>query len=137
VDFLGTLFPQRTEKQATTTMRILCLVFVALSLAINFLMQNTPIMQLMSLSWGVVAGSFLAPFMYGLLWKGTTKAGAWAGLLTGFLVALVPPLVMGTSVAALSGVGGMLAGLVVVPMVSLFTRSTLPADELIKTAFGK
>jgi len=137
VDLLGTLFPKRTEKQATTTMRILCLVFVALSLAINFLMQNTPIMQLMSLSWGVVAGSFLAPFMYGLLWKGTTKAGAWAGLLTGFLVALVPPLVMGTSVAALSGVGGMLAGLVVVPMVSLFTRSTLPADELIKTAFGK
>ena len=137
VDLLGTLFPKRTEKQATLTMRILCLVFVALSLIINFLMQNTPIMQLMSLSWGVVAGSFLAPFMYGLLWKGTTRAGAWAGLLTGFLVALVPPLVLGTSVSALSGVGGMIAGLIVVPVVSIFTRSSLPAAEIIQTAFGK
>ena len=137
VDLLGTLFPKRNEKQATFTMRILCLVFVALSLVINFLMQNTPIMQLMSLSWGVVAGSFLAPFMYGLLWKGTTKIGAWAGLLTGFLVALVPPLVLGTSVAALSGVGGMIAGLIVVPVVSKFTRSTLPSAEIIQTAFGK
>ena len=137
VDLLGTLFPKRNEKQATFTMRILCLVFVALSLVINFLMQNTPIMQLMSLSWGVVAGSFLAPFMYGLLWKGTTKIGAWAGLLTGFVVALVPPLVLGTSVAALSGVGGMIAGLIVVPVVSKFTRSTLPSAEIIQTAFGK
>lgn len=137
VDLLGTLFPKRTEKQATNTMRVLCLIFVALSLIINFLMQNTPIMQLMSLSWGVVAGSFLAPFLYGLLWRGTTRLGAWAGLLTGFLVALVPPLVLGTSVAAISGVTAMLLGLVIVPAVSLLTRSTLPPEETLKMAFGK
>lgn len=137
VDLLGTLFPKRTEKQATTTMRALCLIFVALSLVINFLMQNTPIMQLMSLSWGVVAGSFLAPFLYGLLWRGTTRLGAWAGLLVGFLTALIPPLVLGTSVAAVSGVAAMLLSLVVVPVVSLLTRSTLPPEEVLKTAFGK
>lgn len=137
VDLLGTIFPNRSEKQATITMRILCLVFVALSLIINFLMQNTPIMQLMSLSWGVVAGSFLAPFMYGLLWRKTTRIGAWAGLLAGFLIALVPPLVLGTSVAALSGVGGMVAGLIVVPVVSLLTQSSLPPENTLKTAFGK
>ncbi|MBQ4074218.1 MAG: sodium/solute symporter [Clostridia bacterium] len=137
VDLLGTIFPKRTEKQKTFTMRILCLVFVGLSLVINFLMQNTPIMQLMSLSWGVVAGSFLAPFMYGLLWKGTTRLGAWAGLLCGFLTALLPPLFLGTSVAALSGVSGMIAGLIVVPVVSLLTRSTLPPESILKTAFSK
>lgn len=137
VDLMGTLLPKRTEKQKTMTMRILCLIFVGLSLVINFLMQNTPIMQLMSLSWGVVAGSFLAPFMYGLLWKGTTRMGAWAGMAAGFLVALLPPLFLGTSVAALSGVGGMLTGLVVVPLISLITRSTLPPEDIIQTAFGK
>jgi len=137
VDLLGSLLPKRTEKQATFTMRLLCIVFVALSLVINFLMQNTPIMQLMSLSWGVVAGSFLAPFMYGLLWRKTTRIGAWAGLITGFLVALVPPLVLGTSVAAISGVSGMLAGLVVVPIVSLMTQSSLPPEKVLNTAFGK
>lgn len=137
VDLLGSIFPKRTEKQQTVTMRILCLVFVGLSLVINFLMQNTPIMQLMSLSWGVVAGAFLAPFMYGLLWKKTTRLGAWAGLLCGFLTALLPPLFLGTSVAAMSGVGGMLAGLVVVPVVSLLTQTTLPPQQVLDTAFGK
>jgi len=137
VDLLGTLFPKRTEKQQTVTMRILCLVFVGLSLAINFLMQDTPIMQLMSLSWGVVAGAFLSPFMYGLLWKKTTKLGAWAGLLSGFLTALLPPLILGTSVAAVSGVAGMAVSIVVVPLVSLVTRSSLPPEEILKTAFSK
>jgi len=137
VDLLGSLFPKRTEKQQTLTMRILCLVFVVLSLVINFLMQGTPIMQLMSLSWGVVAGAFLAPFMYGLLWKRTTRLGAWAGLLVGFLTALLPPLFLGTSVSAVSGVAGMLAGLVTVPAVSLCTKSTLPPEHIIRTAFSK
>ena len=137
IDLLGAFFPHRTEKQATGTMRVLCVVFVILSLAINFLMQNTPIMQLMSLSWGVVAGSFLAPFMYGLLWKGTTRLGAWAGLLAGFFTALIPPLLMGTSVAAVSGICGMAAGLVAVPVVSALTKSTLPPEKIIQTAFGK
>ena len=137
VDLLGSFLPNRTEKQTTMTMRVLCVAFVILSLMINFLMQNTPIMQLMSLSWGVVAGSFLAPFMYGLLWKGTTKAGAWAGMIAGFLVALLPPLILGTSVAAISGISGMAAGLVAVPLVSCLTRSTLPADKIIQTAFKR
>lgn len=137
MDLLSPLFPKRTEKQATFTMRLLCLVFVALSLIINFLMQDTPIMQLMSLSWGVVAGAFLAPFMYGLLWKKTTRLGAWAGMLAGFLTALLPPLFLGTQVAALSGVGGMFAGLIVVPIVSLLTKSTLPPESTLKIAFSK
>ena len=137
IDLLGTLLPKRTEKQQTFTTRILCLVFVGLSLVINFLMQNTPIMQLMSLSWGVVAGAFLAPFMYGLLWKKTTRLGAWAGMLAGFLTALLPPLFLGTSVSALSGVAGMIAGILVVPLVSSVTRSTLPPENILKTAFEK
>ena len=39
-------------------MRVLCAAFVALSLAINFWMQDTPIVSLMSLSWGTIAGRF-------------------------------------------------------------------------------
>ena len=104
---------------------------------INFLMQNTPIMQLMSLSWGVVAGSFLAPFMYGLLWKKTTRTGAWAGLLSGFLISLLPPLILGTSVSAFSGVAGMFAGLIAVPVVSLMTKSSLPSQNILDAAFEK
>ncbi len=137
LDLIGTLFPKRTQEQSTRTMRLLCLLFVALSLVINFLMQNTPIMQLMSLSWGTVAGAFLAPFMYGLLWRGTTRAGAWAGLIGGFLIALMPPLIFGTSCAAISGVSAMFAGLVIVPVVSKCTKSSLPNQAILSLAFDK
>lgn len=44
------------------------------------------ISSLMSISWGALAGAFLGPFLYGLFWKGTTKAGVWAGFLSGILI---------------------------------------------------
>ena len=43
----------------------------------------TFIAQLMGISWGALAGAFLAPFLYGLYWKGVTRAGVWAGFITG------------------------------------------------------
>ena len=35
------------------------------------------IAQLMGISWGALAGAFLAPFLYGLYWKGVTRASVW------------------------------------------------------------
>ncbi len=137
LDLIQPLFPKRTEKQATTTMRILCLVFVGLSLAINFLMQNTPIMQLMSLSWGTISGAFLAPFLYGLLWKKTTRTGAWASMIFGVIVGALIPILTGISNAALCGVIAMIGGMAVVPAVSLATQKTLPEAKTIQLAFEK
>ena len=138
LDLLGAIKPDMKAKTSLWTMRSLCIVFVLLSLAINFLMQNTPIMSLMSLSWGTIAGAFLAPFLYGLLWRGATKAGAFAGVIVGSLVSLLPPLVTGDmSLAPYSGAAAMLCGLVIVPIVSLLTqRTALPKAEL-DVIFGK
>ncbi|MEA4999107.1 MAG: sodium:solute symporter [Candidatus Limiplasma sp.] len=132
LDLLGTIAPGMKPKASLWTMRSLCIVFVILSLAINFLMQHTPIMSLMSLSWGTIAGAFLAPFLYGLLWRGATKAGAFAGIFVGALVSLLPPLVSGDmSLAPYSGALAMLSGLIVVPIVSVLTqRTALPAADL-------
>ena len=132
LDLLEPVLKKRRPAATMLTMRGLCVAFVILSLVINFLMQNTPIMQLMSLSWGVIAGAFLGPFIFGLLWKKTTTAGAFSGMAAGFLIALVPPLVLGMSYTALSGVLGMAAGLVVTPLVSAFTqRVRVPAAETV------
>ncbi len=123
LDLVGSLVPNMKPKTSTWLMRCLCVVFVAFSLVINFLMQNTPIVSLMSLSWGTIAGAFLAPFIYGLLWKGVTKAGADAGVICGMLISLLPPLVTGQmSLAPMSGAAAMLSGLVIVPVVSLLTQ---------------
>lgn len=124
IDLIGSFFPRVKQESLTWIMRVLCIVFVVFSLVINFLMQDTPIVSLMSLSWGTIAGAFLAPFLYGLLWRGVTRAGATAGVIGGMLISLVPPLVTGQmSLAPISGAAAMLAGLVIVPVVSLLTSA--------------
>ncbi len=81
------------EKDLAALTRILCLVFVVMSYFIaNY---PTPILEMMSYSWGIISGSFLAPYLLSLYWKGINRAGAWAGMLGGFLTAFLP--------AALSG----------------------------------
>ncbi len=84
------LFPTMDKRTAAIVTKVLCLLFVVLSYFIAN--SDTPILDMMSYSWGVISGAFLAPYLLSLYWKQINKAGAWAGMLTGFLVAL-PPLV--------------------------------------------
>ncbi len=137
IDLVGGIAPNMKPCHTTMLMRVLCLVFVALSLAINFLMQGTPIVSLMSLSWGTIAGAFLAPFLYGLLWRGVTKAGAFAGVIVGALVSVVPPLVGGMSLCPYSGAAAMIASLIVVPVVSWLTPKTAYSAAHLATVFGE
>lgn len=138
LDLIGSLAPNMKPKTSTWLMRVLCLVFVALSLIINFLLQDTPIISLMSLSWGTIAGAFLAPFLYGLLWKGVTKAGAFAGVICGALISLLPPLVTGQmSLAPISGAAAMLSGFVIVPVVSWLTQGSRFTQEQLQDVFGE
>lgn len=115
-------------------MRLMCGIFVVLS----FLVAVTPnsILSLMSFSWGTVAGAFLAPFLYGLYWKGTTKAGAWAGFITGFSVAVIGAIVykMDAGMAPNIGAVAMLLSLIAVPVVSLITAK-LPEKHVEKVFF--
>lgn len=75
------------EKSGKVT-RIVCAIFVVLSYFIAN--SNTPILDMMSYSWGIISGSFLAPYMISLYWKKLNKAGAWAGIIGGFCTALPP-----------------------------------------------
>ena len=68
--------------------RLLCLVFVVLSYLVAN--TNTPILGMMSYSWGIISGCFLAPYAIALYWKGINRAGAWAGMLGGFVVSILP-----------------------------------------------
>lgn len=136
LDLVGSVLPNMKQKTSTWMMRILCVAFVVFSLIINFLMQNTPIVSLMSLSWGTIAGAFLAPFLYGLLWRGVTKAGAFTGVVCGALIALLPPLITGQmALAPTSGAAAMLLGLVIVPVVSLLTPKTAFSKEHLDMVF--
>ncbi len=114
-------------------MRVLCAVFVGLSLAIA-LRQPDVIVNLMVMSWGSLAGVFLAPYLYGLFWRRTTKAGAFAGMATGLGTAFTLFILWGKDGIPLAGAITMFVPLAVVPAVSLVSRPV--SEELLKRAFG-
>ena len=87
-DFFGTLKPDTPEKKVALRIKLLCLAFAVLSYFVAN--TNTPILDLMSYSWGIISGSFLAPYVFSLYYRGSNKVGAWGGILTGFCIALVP-----------------------------------------------
>jgi solute:Na+ symporter, SSS family len=83
----GVFFPKMSQKAVKLLMRIFCGVFVLLSFYIA-VGQNQTIITLMSVSWGTLAGAFLGPFLTGLWMKRASKAGAWSGMVAGFVTSM-------------------------------------------------
>ncbi|MFW6035653.1 MAG: sodium:solute symporter family transporter [Halothermotrichaceae bacterium] len=125
----GVFFPDMKNKKVMFIMRLLCALFVGFSFIVA--VTDTAIVTLMSFSWGTVAGCFLAPFLYGLYWKGVTKAGAWSGIISGFVISIGGAAYYGMNakMAPLLGSIAMLISLVVVPVVSMVTAN-LPAAHI-------
>ncbi len=89
MDFLGSKIIKNGDKQkAAKLTKLVCIIFVVLSYVIAN--SDTPILDMMSYSWGIISGSFLAPYMISLYWKKLNRRGAWAGMLCGFVTALPP-----------------------------------------------
>ena len=131
LDFLkGNLIKDMDEKKQMRWMKGLIVVFIAISVILAIVQYKssvTFIAQLMGVSWGALAGAFLAPFLYGLYWKKTTAAGCWASFLFSTVVMLANVMVKPMFPAILqspinAGAFCMIAGLIIVPVVSAFTR---------------
>ncbi len=121
LDFIKPLFVKNMdEKKQLVWMRVLLAFFVVISVVIA-LDPPAFIAQLMGISWGALAGAFLAPFLYGLYWKGVTRSAVWASFAVGVGITVlnIPFKFIASPINA--GAIAMLAGLVVVPIVSLIT----------------
>jgi SSS family solute:Na+ symporter/sodium/proline symporter len=129
IDLIQEIRPNIKQKLQLLITRGLCLLFILFSFVFAT-MNISFIVNLMSFSWGVVAGSFIGPFLWGLYGRWVTKAGAWAGLLSGVVVVggalLYFTSVMGfdaaKSLAPQMGVAAMAVSLIAVPIVSAFTK---------------
>ena len=138
----GRMIPDMDEKKQVFIMRCLIVVFVAISVVLAIIQYKssvTFIAQLMGVSWGALAGAFLAPFLYGLYWKGATKAGVWCSFIFSTVVMLLNIAARSSFPALLqspinAGAFCMLAGLVLVPAVSLFTPK--PNKDVVDDAFA-
>ena len=87
IDFIRPIAKMQ-DKAVRTLTKILCVVFIVISYVVAN--TDTPILDMMSYSWGIISGSFLAPYVLALYYKKLSKGGAWCGILGGFLTAMVP-----------------------------------------------
>ena len=143
LDFIkGNLIKEMDEKRQVRWIRCLVVVFIAISVVLAIIQYKssvTFIAQLMGISWGALAGAFLAPFLYGLYWKRTTKAACAASFLFSTVV-MLSNIFFGSSFPAIlqssinCGAFCMLAGLVIVPAVSMVTRA--PREEETEQIFS-
>ena len=147
IDFIrGTVVKDMKPKSQVLCIRVLLVVFIAISAALALVQYNSTspiafIAQMMGVSWGAMAGSFLAPFLYALYSKRVTTASCWACfafavcLTTANVFGWKPELWTGTTMNPIhSGAIAMLAGLIIVPVVSLFTPK--PRRDLVDGAFA-
>ena len=138
LDFIkGRIVKDMDEKKQLKVMRGLIVVFIAISVVLAIVQYKssvTFIAQLMGVSWGALAGAFLAPFLYGLYWKRATPAAVWASFIFSTVVMLANIFVKSSFPAVLqspinAGAFCMIAGLIIVPVVSLVTPK-LPQQHL-------
>jgi len=131
LDFIkGGIIKDMDEKKQMHWMKGLIVVFISISVVLAIVQYRssvTFIAQLMGVSWGALAGAFLAPFLYGLYWKKATAASCWVSFLFSTVVMLANvvakplfPAILQSPINA--GAFCMIAGLVIVPVVSLFTK---------------
>ena len=73
-----------SEKKQVLILRILIVVFIVISAYIALNKDKLGyIADMMGISWGALAGAFLAPFLFGLYWKRTTKLSVWVSFIFG------------------------------------------------------
>ena len=143
IDFLKDNFIKNmSEKKQVIYIRVLVLVFIAISAIIALIQYKsnvTFIAQLMGISWGALAGAFLAPFLYSLYWKKISKVSCYV-CFTFSSVLMIANMLFRQSFPAIlqspinCGCIAMIAGLIIVPVVSMFTKP--PKEELIKHSFS-
>jgi SSS family solute:Na+ symporter len=152
LDFLkGHIVKRMSDKLQLISIRLFIVVFIAVSSAIAILQikGNIPFIQfiadLMGVSWGALAGAFLAPFLYGLYWKRVTRAAVWCNfsfatvLMTFTAFFWREPVFTDSFLSPIAhpikaGAFCMLAGLVIVPLVSLVTKA--PGKKAVEDCFS-
>ncbi len=131
----GHVVKDMSEKRQVLAMRILLVVFVVISAVIALNKDKLGyIADMMGISWGALAGAFLAPFLFGLYWKRTTKPAVFASFGFGVGIMVLNMLARSIFPTAIQspincGVVAMVGGLVIVPVVSLLTKKPADVDE--------
>ncbi len=127
-----------SEKKKVFILRVFIVFFIVISAVLAIVKDMFPdfifIAQMMGVSWGALAGAFLAPFLYGLYMKKTTCASVAICFVWGAGIEIIQLLITLGVISVnggffglifknslYSGAFAMLSGLILVPVISLFT----------------
>jgi SSS family solute:Na+ symporter len=141
------------EKSINVLLRVLCILFVGVS-AVLAILEIDAIVTMMSLSWGFLAGCFMGPYVLGLFSKKINKYGAYASIITTFVLTAALILAFGYWQAGTSasfaqvlksgigrspyiGVASMAASLVVTPVFSFIFKDKNIDAEFLNAIFPK
>ncbi|MBE7061800.1 MAG: sodium:solute symporter family protein [Clostridiales bacterium] len=153
--YKGKINQKASDKKVNVLMKVLCLVFIAISVilaVLNAKFNIAAIAYMMGLSWGTLAGCFIGPFVLGVMWKKVTKPAVWASIIGSLVLTVLLIIILGYDkvnwtcgfgVAIQNGIGCspligvicMAYSMIVTFVVSLFTKK--PSDEVIECAFNK
>ena len=153
--YKGSINKKASDRRTNTVMRILCLVFVVISVVLAILNEKfgiAAIAYMMGISWGTLAGCFMGPYVLGVCWKKVTKSAVWTSIISSLVLTVTLIFVLGYhkngwdctfGVALKSGVGAspligvicMIFSLIITVIVSLLTKK--PDDAVIYEAFDK
>lgn len=92
--YKGFIKKDASEKQVNWMLRGFCLFFVVVSVLLA-VFKISAIVTLMSLSWGVLAGCFIGPYVLGLYSKKVNKYGAYASMVACLVLTLILVIVFG------------------------------------------
>ncbi len=155
LDVIMPFSKKKDEKKSLFIMRLFIVFFIAVSAAIAIIKDAFPgftfIAQMMGVSWGALAGAFLAPFLYGLYSKKTTRAAVAVSFVYGVGLEIAQLLIMLGVLpmpggflgfvftnSLYSGVFAIVGGLILVPIVSLFTKKQDAAEvDAVFSCYGK
>ncbi len=152
--YKGFIEKDAEDKKVNILMRVLCLVFIAISVILailNDIYQISAIAYLMGLSWGTLAGCFIGPYVLGLVWKKVTKSAVWVSMTTSLVLTIVLIFVFGyvkcgytgsfglilktgINCSPLIGVICMACSMILTFVISLFTKQL--DNEIVDKAFN-
>ncbi len=142
----GNIVKNMDEKRRIRYMRAFIVVFIAISAGIALVQYHstiTWIAQLMGISWGALSGAFIGPYLWGLYSGKVSKASVWTSFIFAIVLTTGNMLIglAGLTPALQSAVAGipvvswvfanglncgafaMMASIVIVPLVSVFTKA--------------
>ncbi len=153
IDLIKPFSKKMDDKKQVIVMRVFIAVFLLVSVGIAIFTITNPktiISTLMSISWGALAGAFLAPFLYGLFSKKITKAAVWTSFILGVGIVVAHMIyftlcgntltLWGITMDSAINCGAivMLLSLIVVPIVSLITpKMSKEKTDVIFSCYSK